>query len=128
MDGGGGVVAFEVAGGKAAAFRLANALKTIDISNNLGDAKSLLTHPETTTHSKVAPEERAGDGCHPRPDAHFGGPGRCGRPLRGPGPGAEGGVMSEHRIALEWNKGEAAFTYEAYTRNHTIRFKDGQEI
>ena len=59
MDGGGGVVAFEVAGGKASAFRLANALKIIDISNNLGDAKSLLTHPETTTHSKVAPEERA---------------------------------------------------------------------
>jgi O-succinylhomoserine sulfhydrylase len=59
MDGGGGVVTFEVAGGKEAAFRLANALKLIDISNNLGDAKSLLTHPETTTHSKVSPEERA---------------------------------------------------------------------
>ncbi|HJT43705.1 MAG TPA: O-succinylhomoserine sulfhydrylase [Rhizomicrobium sp.] len=65
MDGGGGVVAFEVAGGKAAAFRLANALKMIDISNNLGDAKSLLTHPETTTHSKVAPEERAALGISP---------------------------------------------------------------
>jgi organic hydroperoxide reductase OsmC/OhrA len=36
--------------------------------------------------------------------------------------------MSEHRIALEWNKGETAFTYEAYPRNHIIRFKDGQEI
>ncbi|HMH64363.1 MAG TPA: O-succinylhomoserine sulfhydrylase [Rhizomicrobium sp.] len=59
MDGGGGVVAFEVAGGKSSAFKLANALKLIDISNNLGDAKSLLTHPETTTHSKVSPEERA---------------------------------------------------------------------
>jgi O-succinylhomoserine sulfhydrylase len=59
MDGGGGVVTFEVAGGKEAAFKLANALKLIDISNNLGDAKSLLTHPETTTHSKVSPEERA---------------------------------------------------------------------
>jgi len=65
MDGGGGVVAFEVAGGKAAAFRLANALKIIDISNNLGDAKSLLTHPETTTHSKVAPDERAALGITP---------------------------------------------------------------
>lgn len=65
MDGGGGVVAFEVAGGKAAAFRLANALKMIDISNNLGDAKSLLTHPETTTHSKVAAEERAALGISP---------------------------------------------------------------
>ena len=50
MEGGGGVVAFEVEGGKAAAFKLANALGLIDISNNLGDAKSLLTHPETTTH------------------------------------------------------------------------------
>jgi O-succinylhomoserine sulfhydrylase len=59
MEGGGGVVTFEVEGGKAAAFRLGNALKLIDISNNLGDAKSLMTHPETTTHSKVAPEERA---------------------------------------------------------------------
>src|SRR5215212_8243742 len=47
--------------------------------------------------------------------------------MRGPGSGAEGRVMSEHRIALEWQKGDAAFTYEAYTRNHTIRFKDGQE-
>ena len=36
--------------------------------------------------------------------------------------------MSEHRIALNWEKGEAPFTYEAYTRNHTIRFKDGQEV
>lgn len=59
MDSGGGVVAFEVAGGKAAAFRLANALKLIDISNNLGDAKTLITHPETTTHQKVAAEARA---------------------------------------------------------------------
>ena len=65
MDGGGGVVAFEVAGGKGSAFKLANALKVIDISNNLGDAKSLITHPETTTHSKVAPEERAALGITP---------------------------------------------------------------
>jgi O-succinylhomoserine sulfhydrylase len=53
------VVAFEVAGGKAAAFKLANALGLIDISNNLGDSKSLLTHPETTTHQKLTPEARA---------------------------------------------------------------------
>jgi len=65
MDGGGGVVAFEVSGGKNAAFKLANALKLIDVSNNLGDAKSLITHPETTTHSKVAPEERAALGITP---------------------------------------------------------------
>jgi O-succinylhomoserine sulfhydrylase len=59
MDGGGGVVTFDIAGGKTAAFGFANALGLIDISNNLGDAKSLLTHPETTTHSKVAPDARA---------------------------------------------------------------------
>ena len=62
MDGGGGVVTFEVEGGKPAAFKLANALGLIDISNNLGDAKSLLTHPETTTHQKLTPEARAAAG------------------------------------------------------------------
>ena len=59
MEGGGGVVTFEIEGGKAAAFRLGNALKLIDISNNLGDTKSLLTHPETTTHQKLTPQARA---------------------------------------------------------------------
>ncbi len=59
MEGGGGVVTFEIAGGKPAAFRFANALKLIDISNNLGDTKSLITHPETTTHQKLTPEARA---------------------------------------------------------------------
>ena len=59
MEGGGGVVAFEVEGGKKAAFKLANALRLIDVSNNLGDAKSLVTHPETTTHQKLTPEARA---------------------------------------------------------------------
>ncbi|HUB86154.1 MAG TPA: O-succinylhomoserine sulfhydrylase [Rhizomicrobium sp.] len=59
MRGGGGVVTFEVKGGKAAAFRLENALKLIDVSNNLGDTKSIMTHPETTTHQKLTPEARA---------------------------------------------------------------------
>jgi O-succinylhomoserine sulfhydrylase len=59
MSGGGGVVTFEVKGGKAAAFRLENALKLIDVSNNLGDTKSIMTHPETTTHQKLTPEARA---------------------------------------------------------------------
>lgn len=62
MDGGGGVVTFEIEGGKPAAFKLANALQLIDISNNLGDTKSLLTHPETTTHQKMTPEARAAAG------------------------------------------------------------------
>ena len=59
METGGGIVAFEIEGGKQAAFKLSNALGLIDISNNLGDAKSLITHPVTTTHSKIAPEARA---------------------------------------------------------------------
>ncbi|HKZ96545.1 MAG TPA: O-succinylhomoserine sulfhydrylase [Hyphomicrobiaceae bacterium] len=59
MTGGGQVVAFEVAGGKPAAFRFQNALRLIRISNNLGDAKSLITHPTTTTHFRLKPESRA---------------------------------------------------------------------
>ncbi len=59
MSAGGGVVTFDVEGGKEAAFRFANALALIDISNNLGDTKSLITHPETTTHQRLSPEARA---------------------------------------------------------------------
>jgi len=51
MTGGGTLVSFDVAGGKEAAFALANALEIVKISNNLGDAKSLVTHPATTTIS-----------------------------------------------------------------------------
>jgi O-succinylhomoserine sulfhydrylase len=58
MTGGGTLVAFDVKGGKEAAFKLANALEIVKISNNLGDAKSLVTHPETTTHQRLAPEAR----------------------------------------------------------------------
>ncbi|MGQ0455619.1 MAG: O-succinylhomoserine sulfhydrylase [Hyphomicrobium sp.] len=59
MPGGGQMIAFEVAGGKAAAFRALNALRLILISNNLGDAKSIVTHPATTTHFKLTPPQRA---------------------------------------------------------------------
>ncbi|HLT76629.1 MAG TPA: O-succinylhomoserine sulfhydrylase [Ferrovibrio sp.] len=59
MSAGGGMIAFAPKGGKAAAFRFLNALKIIDISNNLGDAKSLVTHPATTTHQRLSEEERA---------------------------------------------------------------------
>ena len=62
MDGGGGVVSFEIQGGKKAVFRCANALQLIDISNNLGDAKSLFTHPESTTHQKMTQEARDAGG------------------------------------------------------------------
>ena len=59
MPGGGQIVALEVEGGKAAAFRFLNALRLIRISNNLGDAKSLITHPATTTHQRLTAEDRA---------------------------------------------------------------------
>ena len=59
MRGGGTLVTFEVEGGKAGAFRLLNELKVVRISNNLGDAKSLVTHPATTTHQRFSPEARA---------------------------------------------------------------------
>jgi O-succinylhomoserine sulfhydrylase len=59
MRAGSTLVGFEVKGGKAAAFRTLNGLKISRISNNLGDAKSLVTHPATTTHQRLAPEARA---------------------------------------------------------------------
>ena len=58
MTGGGTVVSFELKGGKAAAFAFMNALEIIDISNNLGDSKSLVTHPATTTHRAMGEEAR----------------------------------------------------------------------
>ena len=59
MKGGSNLVAFEVKGGKAGAFRFQDALKLVKISNNLGDAKSLITHPATTTHQRLTPAARA---------------------------------------------------------------------
>ena len=59
MRAGSTLIGFEVKGGKAAAFRTLNALKLARISNNLGDAKSLVTHPATTTHQRLTPEARA---------------------------------------------------------------------
>ena len=59
MTAGGTVVTFEVAGGKAAAFSVMNSFELIAVSNNLGDSKSLVTHPATTTHMRIGPEERA---------------------------------------------------------------------
>ena len=59
MDAGGTIVTFELIGGKSAAFKFLNALEIIDISNNLGDSKSLITHPGTTTHQRLSANERA---------------------------------------------------------------------
>ena len=58
MSGASTMVTFELAGGKEAAFKFLNALEIIDLSNNLGDSKSLITHPQTTTHQRLSEEER----------------------------------------------------------------------
>ncbi len=65
MEKGGTVVSLEVNGGQAAAFRFLNALKIVIISNNLGDAKSIVTHPTTTTHQRLSDEQRAALGITP---------------------------------------------------------------
>jgi O-succinylhomoserine sulfhydrylase len=62
MCGFGGVVTFELKGGKAAAYKLLNGLEVIDISNNLGDSKSLACHPWTTTHQRLTPEDKQSQG------------------------------------------------------------------
>ncbi len=66
MRGGSNLVSFEIRGGKEGAFRFLNGLKLIGITNNLGDAKTLITHPTTTTHQRLTPAQRAelgiGDG------------------------------------------------------------------
>ncbi|HEX7791465.1 MAG TPA: O-succinylhomoserine sulfhydrylase [Afipia sp.] len=59
MRAGSTLIGFEIKGGKAAAFRTLNALKLARISNNLGDSKSIVTHPATTTHQRLTPEARA---------------------------------------------------------------------
>jgi len=59
MSAGGTVVAFDIAGDKDSCFRFLDALQLVDISNNLGDSKSLITHPATTTHQRIGPAARA---------------------------------------------------------------------
>ena len=58
MSKGGTVLSLDIKGGKDAAFRFLNALSIVKISNNLGDAKSLVTHPATTTHQRLTPHQR----------------------------------------------------------------------
>lgn len=62
MSGGGSVVTFQIDGDKAEAFALMNALRIVDISNNLGDSKSMITHPATTTHRRMSADARAAIG------------------------------------------------------------------
>lgn len=65
MGSGGTVVSFDLAGGKEAAFRFLNALRIVKISNNLGDAKSIATHPATTTHQRLPDDQKARLGITP---------------------------------------------------------------
>ncbi len=65
MNAGGSVISIDLKGGKEASFRFLNALKLVLISNNLGDAKSLATHPTTTTHQRLTPEQKAAQGITP---------------------------------------------------------------
>ena len=65
MGAGGTVVALEIAGGQEGAFRFLNALEIVSISNNLGDAKSIITHPVTTTHQRLPAEQKAELGITP---------------------------------------------------------------
>lgn len=61
-EGGGSLIAFSIKGGREAAYKMLNKLSLVDISNNLGDAKSLITHPATTTHRTLTDDERAAIG------------------------------------------------------------------
>jgi len=65
MEQGGTMLSIDLSGGKEAAFRMLNALKIFTISNNLGDAKSIVTHPATTTHQRLSDEQRAALGITP---------------------------------------------------------------
>ena len=65
MSEGGTMIAFEVAAGKEAAFRVLNALQIIKMSNNLGDAKSIATHPATTTHQRLPADQKVTLGITP---------------------------------------------------------------
>jgi O-succinylhomoserine sulfhydrylase len=65
MDAGGTVIAFDLTGGQEAAFRFLNALDIVIISNNLGDAKSIATHPATTTHQRLPAAQKAHLGITP---------------------------------------------------------------
>lgn len=60
--GGGGIISFEVRGGQEAAWRLIDATRLISITANLGDTKTTITHPASTTHGRLSPEERAAAG------------------------------------------------------------------
>ncbi len=61
---GGAIVSFEVKGGKDAAWRVVNSCQLLSITANLGDTRTTITHPATTTHGRISPEARAAAGIH----------------------------------------------------------------
>ena len=65
LERGGTVLSLDLAGGQDAAFRFLNALEIVTISNNLGDAKSIATHPATTTHQRLPDAQKAALGITP---------------------------------------------------------------
>jgi O-succinylhomoserine sulfhydrylase len=65
IGGPGTMIAFEIAGGQPAAFRFLNALRIVTISNNLGDSRSIITHPATTTHQRLPAEDKVRLGITP---------------------------------------------------------------
>ena len=65
MSGGGSTIGIEFVGGQKDAFKFMDSLRIIDISNNLGDSKSLITHPSSTTHRRLSPEVQAEMGITP---------------------------------------------------------------
>ena len=88
METGGTMLSLELAGGKAAAFRFLDALEIVLISNNLGDTKSLVTHPATTTHQRLSAGAARRARHRRRTGAALGRPGGPGRPARRPPPRA----------------------------------------
>jgi O-succinylhomoserine sulfhydrylase len=91
MTGGGTVIALDL-GTREAAFKFLNALEIVDISNNLGDAKSMATHPPTTTHRSVPEDQRPSLGVTEGGVRLSVGPGRPGRPQARCDPCARSGV------------------------------------
>lgn len=65
MSGGGSTIGIEFVGSQKDAFKFMDALRIIDISNNLGDSKSLITHPSSTTHRRLSPEVQVEMGITP---------------------------------------------------------------
>ena len=96
MSGGSTLICFDLKGGKKKAFGFQNALDVMKISNNLGDAKSLITHPATTTHKNLTDEARAELGIGGGHAAAVGRAGGRRRPDRGHRRGAGPGALSLH--------------------------------